>query len=289
MANVPTLELVRESKIDDLLLNSPPGVAHEASGVLAKDSKFFVVFDNHTSVARLSQDLVPHPLNGLFGMARIDGGYEGITYNADKNRYYLLVESRKQKGGQYRAEIVDYDDSLTYVKRRPLDFEFETRNKGFEAICHVRRDSQDYVLALCEGNKCKSGSKGRKPGGGRVQLFQKKKRHWSHVDTIKLPKSVLFEDYSGMTIDGDRVAVVSQQNSMLWIGVFEEAAWSWRDEGQIYQFPRRADGEIDYGHIEGVAWITPSRLVAVSDRRKEDESEHLADKDQSVHVFDLPG
>jgi hypothetical protein len=288
MADFPALELVHESKIADLLPDAPLSVEHEASGVLAKDGKYFVVFDNHTSVARLSEELVPHPMNGLFGMARVDGGYEGITYNADKNRYYLLVESRKQKSGRYRAELVEYDDALSYVQSRPLDFEFKTDNKGFEAVCHVRRGGQDYVLALCEGNKCKSGSKGRQPGGGRVQLFEKKKKRWSHVDTVKLPKSVLFEDYSGMTIDGNRVAVVSQQNSMLWIGVFEEAAWSWCDDGRTYQFPRTTDGDIAYGNVEGVAWITRSRLVTVSDRRKEDQPERFADKDQSIHVFDLP-
>ena len=288
MADFPTLELVDECKVADLLPDASRDVDHEASGVLAKDGKFFVVFDNHTSVARLSGDVAPHPLNGLFGMAHVDDGYEGITYNEHKDRYYLLVESRKHKGGRYRAEIVEFDEALSYVKSRPVDFEFKTGNKGFEAVCHVRRDGQDYVLALCEGNKCKSGNKGRKPGGGRVQVFEKRKKRWSHIDTIKLPKSVMFEDYSGMTIDGGRVAVVSQQSSMLWIGVFEEAAWSWCDDGRTYQFPRTTDGEIAYGNIEGVAWMTRSRFVTVSDRRKDDQPDHFADKDQSVQVFDLP-
>ena len=288
MADIPTLKLVQETKIADLLPDTPRGVAHEASGVLAKDGKFFVVFDNHTSVARLSDDLLPRPMNGLFGMARGDDGYEGITYNAAKRRFYLLVESRKQKSGRYLAEIVEYDDTLSFVKRRPLEFEFKTANKGFEAVSYVRRGGRDYALALCEGNKCKSGKKGRQPGDGRVQLFAKKKRRWSHLSTIKLPKSVMFEDYSALTIDGCRVAVVSQQNSELWVGVFEEAAWSWCDDGQIYQFPRTADGDKHYGNVEGAAWITPSRLVTVSDRRKKDQDERFAEKDQSIHIFDLP-
>jgi len=288
MIGFPSLQLVHESKIADLLPDGTFGVNCEASGVLAKDGMYFVVFDNQTSVARLSQDLIPNDTNGLSETARGNDGYEGIAYNPDKKRYYLLVESREQEGGQYRAEILEYDDTLSYVKSRPVDFEFESKNKGFEAVCHVRRDNQDYLLALCEGNKCRGGRKGRKPGGGRVQLFEKNKKRWSHVGRIKLPKSVLFQDYSGMAIDDHRVAIVSQENSMLWIGVFEEAGWSWRDVGETYQFPRTTEGQISYGNVEGVAWLTPSRFVTVSDRRKKDHPERFADKDQSIHVFDLP-
>jgi hypothetical protein len=288
MSELPTLQLVQKRKIADLLPDAPLGVAYEASGVLAKDGKFFVVCDNSTSIARLSQDLSPNPMNGLFGTAPGEDGYEGITYNAAKSRYYLLVESRKQKGGRYGGEIVEYDYTLSYVKKRLLDFKFKTANKGFEAVGHVRRNGQDYVLALCEGNKCKSGRSGRRPGGGRVQLFRKGKRRWSHVGTIKLPKSVQFEDYSAMSIDGTRVAVVSQVTSRLWVGVFEEAAWGWRDNGQIYQFPRTSDNGKLYGNVEGAAWITPNRLVTVSDRRKKDQDERFADTEQSVDIFDLP-
>ena len=288
MTSVPSLQLVQESKIADLLPNGPLDLEFEASGVLAKDGIYFVVFDNLTSVAGLSEDLLPNDSNALSGMAEVDDGYEGIAYNARKNRFYLLVESRKQKSGKYRAEVFEYDDTLSYIKNRTLDFEFEDDNKGFEAVSYVRRDNRDYVLALCEGNKCKSGRKGRKPGGGRVQLFEKKKKRWSHVGRIKLPKSVLFQDYSAMSIENQRVAIVSQEDSRLWIGVFDEAAWSWRDPGELYQFPRTTDGHIRYGNVEGVAWITPSRLVVASDRRKRDDPEHFGDQDQSIHVFDVP-
>src|SRR5262249_1584802 len=97
-----------------------------------------------------------------------------IAYNAAKQRFYLLVEARKHARGCYQAMIVEHDDEFHFLKERPLDFTFKSNNKGFEAVAHVRRKHQDYVLALCEGNKCKCGSKGRKPGGGRVQVFKKK-------------------------------------------------------------------------------------------------------------------
>jgi hypothetical protein len=257
---------------------------------VVKDGCFFVVFDNRTRIARISDDLQPHTRNALVGSSRKDCGYEGITCNFAKRRFYLLVEARKQARGCYQASIVECDEELEYLKERPVDFTFDSRNKGFEAVAHVRRDQQDYLLALCEGNKCKSGSKGRKPGGGRVQVFEKTKRRWAHSGTIALPKTLPFVDYSGMSIDHGRVAIVSQVNSMLWVGQFDEAGWTWRDAGQLYEFPRSDEGSSRYGNVEGVCWISPTRIVAVSDRRnrKKQPDPRLSDKDQSVHVFDIP-
>jgi len=283
-----TLQLLDERKIGELFLSNPPNDDLEASGVLAMDGKFFIVFDNRTDVARIHEDLSPNHMNGLFGMARGRKGFEGIAYNPHTRRFYLLIESRETDDGKYRPEIFEYDDSLSYVKHRQMDFNFQSENKGFEALAHVRRNGQDYALGLCEGNKCKSGKKGRRPGGGRVQLFKKAKRIWSHFRTIKLPKSVQFEDYSAMTIDGHRVAVVSQVNSLLWVGVFQEDRWDWCDDGQTYDFPRTDEGEIHYGNVEGVCWIGRNRIVTVSDRKKDDQPEHVAEKDQSIHVFDIP-
>jgi hypothetical protein len=253
------------------------------------DGSCFVVFDNRTEVGRFSIDLQPNKLNGLFGLAHEHTGYEGIAYNADKQRYYLLVEARKHARDSYQAVVVEYDDEFNYRKERPLDFTFKSDNKGFEAIAHLRRADRDYVLALCEGNNCKCGSKGRKPGGGRVQIFEKRKKRWAHAGTIALPASLPFEDYSGMSIDHGRVAIVSQVNSMLWVGQFDQASWEWQGDGQLYEFPRTDDGAIRYGNIEGVSWLSPTRIVSVSDRCKKNQpGEGLSEKDQSVHIFDLP-
>lgn len=285
----PTLELVREIKIRDLMPELKPTKRWEASGVFVKDGNCFVVFDNRTEVGRFSMDLHPSKSNGLLGLACGKSGYEGIAYNAARQRFYLLVEARKQARNDYQAVVVEYDDEFNYRKERPLDFTFKSGNKGFEAIAHMSRNDQDYVLALCEGNKCKCGSKGRKPGGGRVQVFEKKRKRWAHAGTIALPASLPFVDYSGMSIDRGHVAIVSQVNSMLWVGQFDEASWEWRDAGRLYEFPRTDQGAIRYGNIEGVSWISPTRIVAVSDRCKKDQHEEgLSEKDQSVHIFDIP-
>src|SRR5262245_12797331 len=290
MVTTPTLNLIRESKICDLTACDEPTKRWEASGVLVKDGHFFVVFDDRSEIGRFSDDLQPAKTNGLFGIAHAEFGYEGITYNAAKKRFYLLVEARKHARGHYRAQIVEYDDEFQYLKERPVDFKFKSSNKGFEAVAHVRRDSQDYLLALCEGNKCKCGSKGRTPGGGRVQVFEKKKKRWAHTATIALPTALPFVDYSGMSIDQGRVVIVSQVNSMLWVGQFDEAGWTWRDDGQLYEFPRSDGDTIRYGNIEGVSWISPTRVVTVSDRRKKKDQpdKALSEKDQSVHIFDIP-
>jgi hypothetical protein len=290
VAHAPTLELVRERKICDLIRCDRSSKRWEASGVLARNGHFFVVFDDRTEIARIAVDLQPNGPNGLFGMAHAVRGYEGIAYNADKQRYYLLVEARKHAKGCYKAIIVEYDSEFNYLNERPLDFTFKSDNKGFEAVAHARRNDEDYLLALCEGNFCQCGRKGRTPGGGRVHLFEKKRKCWGHVAEVELPEHIPFVDYSGMSLDNGRVAIVSQENSMLWLGQFDEAAWTWRDDGQLYEFPRADDGEIRYGNIEGVAWVGPSRIVTVSDRRKKQTQpdDRLCEKDQSIHLFDIP-
>jgi hypothetical protein len=284
------LTLVSERKIKDLLPRDQPSKRWEASGVFVRDGYYFVVFDDRTEIARIASDLEPNDTNGLFGMSHGVGGFEGITYNAAKERYYLLVESRKHASGCYKASIVEYDDQFRYLKDRPVDFVFKNSNKGFEAVSHFERSGQDYLLALCEGNNCKCGAKGRKPGGGRVQLFVKNRKEWRHLRAIELTTTIPFVDYSGMSLDNGRVGVVSQVNSMLWVGQFDEADLQWQDDGRLYEFPRAADGSIQYGNIEGVSWITPTRIVTVSDRRKKKNQpdKGLSEKYQSVHIFELP-
>src|SRR5262245_50361954 len=94
-ARVPALELVCESKIRNLLRGEDSSKRWEASGILARDGHYFVVFDDRTEIARIASDLQPNDSNGLFGMAQAVRGFEGITYNANKQRYCLLVEARK--------------------------------------------------------------------------------------------------------------------------------------------------------------------------------------------------
>jgi uncharacterized protein YjiK len=94
MFNVPTLKIVSERKICELMPCDQPTERWEASGILVKDDHYFVVFDDRSEIGRFSCDLQANNTNGLFGMAHGDCGYEGIAYNAAKQRFYLLVEAR---------------------------------------------------------------------------------------------------------------------------------------------------------------------------------------------------
>ena len=85
MVKVPTLKLVCERKICDLMPCHRPTERWEASGVLVRDRHYFVVFDDRTEIARIADNLQPDDTNGLFGMSHADYGYEGITYNAPSN------------------------------------------------------------------------------------------------------------------------------------------------------------------------------------------------------------
>ena len=71
----------------------------------------------------------------------------------------------------------------------------------------MHRDGRTYLLGLCEGNRCKGGAEGRVPGGGRIHVFRRGRRNWDRVGKIRLPETVLFEDYSGIAVTGDRIAV----------------------------------------------------------------------------------
>ena len=67
MVTVPTLKLVRETKICDLMTYDQPAKRWEASGVLVKDGYFFVVFDDRTDIGRFSFTLRLIMSNIVFG------------------------------------------------------------------------------------------------------------------------------------------------------------------------------------------------------------------------------
>jgi len=56
-----------------------------------------------------------------------------------------------------------------------------------------------------------------------------------------------------------------------------------RQSSAIYRFPNKS-----YGNVEGIAWLTPDTLIAVSDRKKAQQPSRCAEKDQSIHIFRIP-
>ena len=283
------LELVREAKILDILKGSlNPRL--EASGVLAKDGLFYVIFDNLPHIACIGPELAlaardNHMIMQERGHRR---GFEDIAYDPWSGRFYVLIESLRRGRATYMAAVQEYDADFRYIGSSWLDFPLDRPNKGLEGLTCVHREGQTYLLGLCEGNRCKGGAEGRVPGGGRIQVFRRGRRNWDRAGKIRLPETVLFEDYSGIAVTGDRLAVISQVSSALWLGRLAPDGWQVTDAGATYALPRDADGNITYGTAEGVSWIAPDQVVMCSDKAKPEQDHRCRAKDQSIHVFRIP-
>jgi hypothetical protein len=284
------LVLVREAKIAALLAGAVDRRL-EASGVLTGDGCFYVVFDNAPDIGRLGAELsLGAADNVLIPQDRGDhAGFEDIAHDAVTGRFYVLIEALPRERG-FMAKVQEYGEGLRYRESAWLDFPLDGPNKGLEGLTCIHRAGRTHLLGLCEGNRCKDGKEGRRPGGGRIQVFDRGPRHWDHAGTIRLPASLWFEDYSSLAVVGDRVAVVSQASSALWVGRLQPSGWELADVGDVWAFPPDSEGRTVYCNIEGVSWVTPDRVVVVSDRAKrESQGEQCRAKDQSIHVFAVPG
>ena len=283
------MRLVTERKMTDLIDPPQGSSVLEASGVLATGGYYFVVFDNVRRIARIHPGLTPgSKRHSWFGPARDGDGYEDIAFNPHTRRFYLLIEAEKHPDGTYKALIDECDEAGKYKKRRWVDVPFEKRNTGFEGLCAVRWKGQDYLLALCEGNRCRSGRKGRKAGGGRIHVLQRSGTIWKSVARVALPASARFEDYSAVALRGPRIAVVSQRTSKLWIGTLRFSDWTVAGEGTIYDFPKTGKGNPKYCTLEGLFWLSGTTFLLVSDLTKTHYAKRCRTRDQSIHIFRAP-
>lgn len=279
------LELVTEKKLHKLLRGKDKHSRLEASGVLAVNPSIcYVVFDNITEVAQIQTSLNQTRENRLISVRGLSDGFEGIAFDPDETRFYLLIEAIEDTDGKFRALVSEYDGEFRFQRSARFDKTFEDENKGFEGLVHLRRDGREYLWALCEGNLCKDAKK----GGGRIQVFLRAEDgNWNWEDEVKLPAKAEFKDYSAIAVDGNRVAVVSQQSKRLWLGEIDESGRGFRGDGRVLRFP-----DSSYCNVEGVSWLSESRIVTVSDRRKSKKKKKqpkaCAEKDQSIHILDIP-
>jgi hypothetical protein len=290
------LRLEHEAKLVDLV-GDAAGRRLEASGVLTKGDAFYVVFDNLPHIVRLGRGLVAGaPENHVFTQERREAdGFEDIAHDPGSDRFFTLIEGLQARPGSYRAKVHQYDGSLRYLRSDWLDFPLPDVNKGLEGLTCLRRNGRTCLLAVCEGNRCQSGSAGRRPGGGRIQVFTEAgpRGGWAHTGTIRLPRALEFEDYSSISVAGDRLAVVSQASSALWIGRLrregQELVDEIVDDGTVFRFPTDARGPTVYRTVEGVSWLGDDRVVVVSDKVKPGSGERSGRaKDQSIHIFAIP-
>ncbi|MFI1675544.1 hypothetical protein [Streptomyces sp. NPDC020607] len=305
------LRLVKEAKIQDLIGHSA-GTRLEASGVLYRDGAFLIVCDNLPSLIRVSSELSPKaPENGVLNRqktqikstdkgkvadkgkkgaaAAANEGFEDLAHDAARDHYYTLSEAEPVKPKGFRARVQEYDAKLRPIGSAHLDFDISDANKGMEGLEWVDRSGTGHLLALCEGNLCAGGKKGRTPGGGRIQVFRREGKRWTNTATIRLPKSLPFEDYSSVSVRDGRIAVLSQASSALWVGRIDTKKWE-VDEGKVHRLPTDGKGRTVYGNPEGVSWVSADHVVIVSDRAKKGAAnERFRAKDQSIHLFLIPG
>jgi hypothetical protein len=288
-APMQQLELVKEAKIFDIL-DGRLGPRLEASGVLASGGVFYVIFDNLPHIACIGGTL--SPVAGANDVIEQDSGHrrglEDIAYDPWNGRFYVLIESLPRGHGTFMAMVQENDAGFGYLGRAWLDFPLSRANKSLEGLTCVRRQERTYLLGLCEGNRCRGGAEGRVPGGGRVHVFRRGRRHWERLGTIRLPGTAAFGDYSGIAVAGDRIAVISQVSSALWVGTLAPGGWQVTGAGISYALPRDADGGILYGSAEGVSWMAPDQLVMVSDKAKPEQGCRCRAKNQSIHIFRIP-
>jgi hypothetical protein len=276
------LELVRESKLYRLLPGKKVSSRLEASGVaLASDQTALVVFDNLNQIARIDLTLKRRRTNGLQPAPSLGVGFEDITIDDRDGRAFCLIEALEDSDGLLRGFVAEYDPAGQFVRCTRLHCTFEKENKGYEGLEHVWRGRQEFLYALREGNH----GKGARHSGGRVDVFARTRSGgWEAVNSIRLPKQADFEDYAALTYRFQQIAVVSQASARLWVARIDEkkrAVVPGSDE--IYRFPSKR-----YGNVEGIAWLTPDTLVAVSDRTSANQPTRFAKKDQSIHVFRIP-
>ena len=265
----------------------------EASGILARDGRFHVIFDSDATIASIDASLVKTPHNRIVrivGRPYDNYGFEDITYNDHLQRYYTLIETCRYPDGGFRPQIVEYTAGFDYLETCWVNVPFEKENKGLEGIVYLARDDIDYVLGLCEGNRCRGGKEGRKPGGGCIHVLRKLDGAWQPITAVALPKSLLFEDYASMAMLGDRLAIISQELQQLWVGNLAPDRWEIIGDGTVYNFPTgKKQSRSEYCNLEGISWLDDTTLVAVSDRGKKDKRhDTCVEHEQSIHKFKLP-
>ena len=286
MPTSPTLRLVKECKLADLLAAPRSGAVYEASGVVVVGKHCYVALDNIRRVARIALHLRRRSDEHQWvGRARQGEGYEAITYSRAQRRFYLMIEAQKHPDGSFRGVIEEYDDAWRFKNRRWVDFPLKKRNTGFEGLASVQWRGQHYLLALCEGNKCRDSHTKRKRGQGRIHVLELRRGVWNSVARIKIPKDVAFKDYADMALDRDRIAVVSQESSRVWIGRLRLGQWTIAGKGRVYDLPRSKKGKKRYFTVEGISWLSPRTLIAVSDKTKKSHPDRGLKTEQSVHVF----
>ena len=277
-----TLQLVAEKKLSKLLPTKD--IDHyEASGIVAASGTLYVVSDNTNQIAAIDTSLGKGKLGP--GTAT-ESQYEAITAS-DDGRFFTMIETASE--ADPRAEVAELGSDTAWVSQSFTDMSFEHVNKGFEGLAWLRVSGTEYVLALCENNNCKDDDS--PAGEGRAKVLALVDGVWVTQATLKLPEAVAFLNYSDLALrdngDGSYVAaIVSHKSSEVWVGRLTTSPWAFSGPGSFYTFPRTAEGMVQYCSVEGLTFLGPSVLAAVSDQS--DGNTPCSDTEESIHIFQMP-
>jgi uncharacterized protein YjiK len=246
------------------------------------ESTCYVIFDNRNEVGRVDLTLEPRDSNRLIPVLNVGTGFEDITYDPQNERFYLIIEALKDTNGDYRGLVSEYDKDFTFRRCSPLQPAFKRKNKGFEGVGYLRRGDMEYLVGLWEEAVGPNGNK----GVGRLYLFPRATDgSWAKPREIHLPSTAQFSDYAAIARRGNQIAVISQESQRMWLGELNETVSGFAEgTGTVYRFPNKS-----YGNVEGVSWVSDDQLAMVSDRRKTTQDKCCSDKDQSIHIFRIPG
>lgn len=279
----PTLRITTENKFASFSTASQWGHEHfEASGVTFLDNYMYVIFDNSRQFAIVGKDLKSAR---FVGADNDKSAYEAISTLLNDSSTLFIVE---EGDGSEDTIVYQTNRSNSILSETRTDLEFQDPNKGIEGLSIITVDGKEYLLALCEAPNCQSST--QDPGTGTIKVLQQKGSLWTTVNTITLPTSAAFEDYSDLALyqtddDSFKIAVVSQQSSSLWVGTLKASPLSIASDGQVYLFPRDDDDNVLYCSIEGITFLDENTLVAVSDRS---EDERCKAKSESIHLIQIP-
>jgi hypothetical protein len=271
------LELIREEKLFRLLPGRTKRSRLEASGVaLIDDHTALVVFDNLNQVARIDLSLKRKARNALLPAPSLGSGFEDVCIDHRHRKVFCLIESVEDFDGLLRGFVAEYDEAARFIRCTRLPSPLAKHNKGFEGLAHMWRRNREHLYALCE-----AGHKGK----GQIEVFVRARGgEWTASHRIHLPPRAEFEDYAALAYRDGQLAVVSQASARLWVARIDEKARTVvRESEAVYRFPHKS-----YGNVEGIAWLAPDTLVAVSDRKKRRQPGRCSDKDQSIHLFRIP-
>ena len=275
------LELVRETRLHKLLPGLDKKDRLEASGVLVTNqSDCYVVFDNMTVVARLNISLEPDSENRLIPAPSPCDGFEGITFDPAGNRFYLPRRSAQGYRRQLpRLRLPNSTATSTCSVARGSTSHSRNPTRASKGSSTFAATTASFSGPCARGTSVpmrRRAAAAFRSSPGRAE------DNWTWSHEMSLPETAEFEDYAGLAIDGDRVAVVSQDSRRLWLGALDNAGRAFRDAGVVYRFPK------SYCNVEGVSWLSGNRIIVVSDRCKKKQKKRCGDKDQSIHLFDIP-